>query len=62
MGMLFHTVYKDSDMLGNAERMDPGGGYHPNSTKLAPVSKIAQRVGTLGNQLSGCALMELRGC
>ena len=62
VGMLLHTVYKDSEMLGNAEGMDPGAAPRPNPAKLAPVSKIAQCVGTLSNHVSGWFLMELHGC
>jgi hypothetical protein len=53
VGMLLHTPYNDSDMLSNARRMDPGGVPRPAPAKLARVSKIAQRVGTLRNQSSG---------
>ena len=62
VGMLLHTVYKDSEMLGSAERMDRGNGRRSTLGKLAPVSKIAQRVAILISQLSGCCLMELHGC
>jgi hypothetical protein len=62
VGMLLHTVYKDSEMLGSAERMHRGGGRRSTPAKLAPVSKIAQCVGILIGQLSDCCLMELYGC
>ena len=62
VGMLFHTVYKDSERLGNVRQMDHGERSLPAAGKLAPVSKIARCVGTLSNRLSGCMVMELHGC
>lgn len=62
VGMLLHYPYITLAMLGNVKRMDPGDGLRPDPAKLAPVSKIAQCVGTLRNQLSGFLLMELPGC
>jgi len=49
-------------MLGNAERMDLRDRLQQRPAKLAAVSKIAQGVGTAGNPLSSCLLMELTCC
>jgi hypothetical protein len=49
-------------MVGNVERMGPHEWLRQAPAKLAAVSKIAQCVGTLSNQLSGCLLMDLASC
>src|SRR5258708_3176690 len=61
-GCSFKLLVVNSEMLGNAERIDPGDGPRLESAKLAAVSNIAQCVGTLSKELSSCVLMNLHGC
>jgi hypothetical protein len=60
--MLFHYPYIPFAILSNVMEMDPGDGLRPGPARLAPVSKIAQCVGTLDNQLNSWFLMDLNGC
>jgi len=64
--MLLHYPYISLAVLGNVELnvelMDPRDGLQPHPAKLAPVSKIAQCVGTLSKKLDHYCLMDLCGC
>jgi hypothetical protein len=61
-GCSFKILVVNSGMLGNVEQMDPHEGRLQASAKLAAVSKITQCVGTVGNTVSGCLLMDLACC
>jgi hypothetical protein len=62
VGMLLHYPYIMSETLGNADGKEAAVALPRTQAKLAPVSKIAQCVGTLSNHLSLCYLMDLAGC